>query len=42
MSPVPEHQPTIPAVYPRPSPVSSMEAYVDLQFVVELARVETI
>ena len=39
MSPVPEQNPTIPAVYPRPSPMSSMYPYFVVHAVVEFSAV---
>src|SRR5947207_13183770 len=41
MSPVPEQKPMIPAVYPRPSPMSSMYLYCAFQFSEEFSALET-
>src|SRR3954463_15855749 len=41
MSPVPEQKPMIPAVYPRPSPMSSMYLYCAFQSSEEFSALET-
>src|SRR5947207_13802263 len=41
MSPVPEQKPMIPAVYPRPSLMSSMYLYCAFQFSEEFSALET-
>src|SRR6185369_15219729 len=41
MSPVPEQKPMIPAVYPRPSPMSSMYLYCAFQLSEEFSALET-